>query len=176
MSSKVIFALSFLLIAFPTYADNSQNNSQDSQNKKNWVYTPVKHQSVEVHDKDFEGVIFTCDNSWPYPCWTPTNEDIQILEKELKHFFSSKQAKEAAKDSGEVLKPLSKYKRQYIGLYKDGQKLIHVHLICNDEIKDDNWKSYERGEMIGGGSCYAHFYYDVQNKKFLDFFVEWRCF
>lgn len=91
------------------------------------------------------------------PFWTPTAKQIVLLESLLASHLKSK----PPRNGKPVLKPLE-YSRQYIGVTKNGHKLIYLNAFCS-QIK--GW--HERFVMVlDGGSCYFQVYFDLAGQKF----------
>lgn len=61
------------------------------------------------------------------------------------------------------MKNLTKYKRQYIGITKNGKKIMHVNFFC--ETDGDEWKK-ERIFVMDGGDCYFELDYDPIKRKY----------
>jgi len=128
---------------------------------------PVEANQLIVTDT-FEGVIFTREKAEAdqpvYQAegyWTPTQTDILNLESALAPYLQQA----APQDYPGPLKDLTDYKRQYVGLLKDGRQLIWVNFFCQAHQID--WQQ-EFVFIADGGSCYFELNYNPQTGEFSD--------
>jgi hypothetical protein len=107
------------------------------------------------------------------PFWTPSPEEIAMLEGQLKPFLeraTPPEAKDFAARLGEAKKiaaRLGNYKRQYFG-YTDGdRKRIFVNAFCEAHWKEDKdiWRD-RLAFVLDGGICYFNVRYDPSRSQF----------
>ncbi len=119
---------------------------------------------------DPQGIIFTAEQigsqkfvTAPGPYWTPSQEQVDKLEKKLPAYL-----KDQLKSHSEPLRiDLSKYKRQYFGYSLNGKKVIYVNAFCD---YFDYWKT-TFVFVFDGGQCFFQAAYDPETYKFLSFSV-----
>jgi hypothetical protein len=116
----------------------------------------------------FEGVIFSQNeaaaSSMVYEAetyWTPSEADILALEEKLGPYLEQA----APQDYPGPLKPLSDYKRQYVGFVAEGKTLIFVNFFC--ETHGVDWQRVLIF-VTDGGSCYFELNYEPQSGTFSD--------
>jgi len=94
--------------------------------------------------------------------WTPSEDDILILEEKIGEFLSQNSS---LFNYGEpVWERIGKYQRQYIGLQRDGSEIIYGNYFCDNHGK--NWR-LEWVSVLDGGNCYFQVEYDVQQGDFI---------
>ena len=136
--------------------------------------------STYIKGSNFEGVIFDKEYKFPYNVidstyqrFTPTVEEIELVEKALKQ-----QIKELNKNhpnqisrKSNIEKHLGKYRRQYFGIITPkGERTIHVN--CFKKEKDDDWqKSWMSNlyEVLDGGSNYWRVNFNIATGVLFDF-------
>ena len=94
--------------------------------------------------------------------WTPSRDDVLAFEERLGPYLQ--QAAPPQTDPS-PLSDLNKYRRQYIGILVDGQRVIFANFFCNGHHTD--WQ-HELVFVLDGGSCYFEVKYDVQTGAFYD--------
>ena len=94
--------------------------------------------------------------------WTPSRDDVLAFEQRLGPYLQ--QAAPPQTDPS-PLSDLNKYRRQYIGILVDGQRVIFANFFCNGHHTD--WQ-HKIVYPIDGGSCYFEVKYDVQTGAFYD--------
>jgi hypothetical protein len=123
------------------------------------------------------GVIFTAeqsqaDLSWIDPqaegTWTPTSADVAKLEADLIPFLQQAQHHWLRPDPP-IWERAPDYKRQYLGLVKDGEQVIYANFFCQVDDGMD-WKK-EFVFVNDGGDCYFQVIYHVATGEFSDFSV-----
>lgn len=96
--------------------------------------------------------------------WTPTEADVQALEAGLVAFLqaSSPQA------SPGLWEKQATYRRQYVGLLRDGQRLVYASFFC--ETFGGDWQR-EVLFVLDGGDCFFQLTYDVERGTYGDLMV-----
>jgi hypothetical protein len=94
--------------------------------------------------------------------WTPSRDDVLAFEERLGPYLQ--QAAPPQTDPSPV-SDLNKYRRQYIGILVDGQRVIFANFFCNGNPTD-----WQNGLVfpIDGGSCYFDVKYDVETGELYD--------
>lgn len=126
--------------------------------------------ATEPRVGDPEGVIFTAKQignqkyvTVPGPYWTPSQEQIDRLEKKLPVYLKGQ-----SKSYSKPLKiDLSKYRRQYIGYSLSSNKVIYVNAFCHSF---DYWKK-TFVFVFDGGQCFFQVTFDPETDRFLNFSV-----
>lgn len=128
---------------------------------------PVEANQLVVTDT-FEGVVFSQKNASASKMvygaetyWTPTEGDILVLEEKLGPYLQQA----APQDYPGPLKPLSAYKRQYVGFVAGGKSLIFMNFFC--ETHGIDWQQ-ELIFVSDGGSCYFELNYEPESGTFSD--------
>ena len=130
----------------------------------------MKHNTDLVETKEFSGVIFPessnaflseFDSKQKLVSWTVSRDEALTAESDLKHFLKQR--------APQIFKKLGQYKRQYAGVMRNNEKLIHINFFCGSSF-DKSWMS-ETIEVDDGGDCFFHVNYDVNKRTFLDFIV-----
>ena len=115
--------------------------------------------------------------------FTPTPDDIKILEKNLRLNIKNinKDRPNQGKDFGPIIhKHLRKYLRQYLGLIdKNGNKIIWVNFIKRPTLIQKIRDFYDASEglqedwifILDGGSYYWQIKYNLNSGEFFDFSV-----
>lgn len=125
-----------------------------------------------IQTDTFEGMIFSQVEAEPMGVgsmlgrsvtgfWTPGRDDVQALENKLASYL----AHAAPQTYPGPLRPLSEYKRQYVGIEVNGQPVIFANFFCNPLNYD--WQR-EFVFVMDGGSCYFELKYDVQTGALYD--------
>ena len=97
------------------------------------------------------------------PFWTPTQKQISLLESLLPLFLKSN----PPKYDKPVSNPLD-YGCQYVGVTKNGEKLIFLNAFCPSFIAETSNKYWfkQRVMVLDGGSCFFHVYFNPRTNKF----------
>jgi hypothetical protein len=96
------------------------------------------------------------------PLWTPSPEEVALLEGKLKAYLESL----ADRRARSIAARLGSYKRQYFGYTYGGKKWIHVNGFCESYWKrDDSWRD-RFVYVLDGGSCYFRVHYDPSSSQF----------
>ncbi len=95
--------------------------------------------------------------------WVPTQADIQSLEEKLLPFIRDNQAVFGGAAPG--ADRLSRYKRQYVGIIQDGQRVIFVNLLC--QAPSEDWQR-EFLLVMDGGACFFQVKYRLDTGSFFD--------
>jgi hypothetical protein len=94
--------------------------------------------------------------------WTPSRDDVLAFEERLGPYL---QGAAPPQTDPSPLSDLDKYRRQYIGILVDGQRVIFANFFCDGY--DTDWQ-HKIVYPIDGGSCYFDVKYDVQAGEFYD--------
>ncbi|MDD5302230.1 MAG: hypothetical protein PHS14_03900 [Elusimicrobia bacterium] len=100
-----------------------------------------------------------------FPFWTPTRRQIALLESLLPSYLKSN----PPESDTPVSKPLE-YGRQYVGVTKDGRKLIFLNAFCTSYTSRRSKKHLQERLVMAddGGSCFFQVYFDPQIQQFLN--------
>lgn len=93
--------------------------------------------------------------------WTPTEEDILLLEENLPSFLQENST--SFRREPPVWEQLDNYKRQYAGLVIHDSKIIYGNFFCSDPGMD--WKK-EWMFVIDGGDCFFQLQFDIASGAF----------
>jgi hypothetical protein len=98
------------------------------------------------------------------PFWTPTEADVQALERALPEYLSS----HWPADRGAKI-DASSHRRQYFGVSRNGSKLIFVNAFCTAYWEEENpdWSTHFVF-VFDGGSCFFQLLYDPSKRSFRD--------
>jgi hypothetical protein len=108
---------------------------------------------------DLEAIIGFTETINDY--WTPSRDDVLAFEEGIGPYLQ-----QAAPQTGPgSLSDLNEYRRQYVGIVANGQRVIFAVFFCNDH--DTDWQ-HKIVFVIDGGSCYFEVKYDVQTGEFYD--------
>ena len=114
---------------------------------------------ASAKEMDLEAIIGFHETIDDY--WTPSRDDVLAFEQRLGPYLQG-----AAPQTGPgALRDLDKYRRQYVGILANGQRVIFAIFFCNGY--DTDWQ-HEIVYVIDGGSCYFEVKYDVQTGAFYD--------
>jgi hypothetical protein len=124
-----------------------------------------------VKTDKFEGVIIPREKAGDFmksfsgveekESWTPGRSDVLKLEEKLESYLK----KAAAKRSPTLWSKLAPYKRQYIGIMRNGRKVIFTNFFCNAFEVD--WKT-KPVVVDDGGDCFFNVLYDPVSTTFSD--------
>jgi hypothetical protein len=122
-----------------------------------------------VKTSEFEGVIISREKAVDFmkafsgmtekETWTPDKNEIIKLEARIKAYLK----KAAAKRSPNLWSKLATYKRQYVGIMRDGRKLIFSNFFCT--AYDMDWKT-KPVAIDDGGDCFFTVLYDSASASF----------
>lgn len=98
--------------------------------------------------------------------WTPTADDVMIVERELAEYLS--QNSYLLYHQPPVWERLDEYQRQYIGLERGGKQIIYGNFFCSNGGHD--WRQ-KMIFVLDGGECYFQVEYDVENGSFINLMV-----
>lgn len=96
--------------------------------------------------------------------WTPTEDNILALEKELGAYLQANSDRFYEKDIP-VWDRLDEYNRQYIGIILDGKQVIYANYFCDSAQLD--WRK-DFVFVMDGGDCFFQFNYNVDSADFFD--------
>jgi hypothetical protein len=93
--------------------------------------------------------------------WTPGKNEVLKLEEKLESYLK----KAAAKRSPNLWSKLATYKRQYVGITRNGRKVIFANFFCH--AFDMDWKA-KPVTVDDGGDCFFNVTYDPDSATFSD--------
>jgi hypothetical protein len=124
-----------------------------------------------VKTDEFEGVIVPRERAADFmkafsgmiekETWTPGKSEIIKLEAKIKSYLK----KAAAKRSPNLWSKLATYKRQYIGIVRNGRKVIFSNFFC--QSFDMDWKTTPVA-VDDGGDCFFTVLHDPGSAVFSD--------
>lgn len=103
-------------------------------------------------------------NSEDMEYWTPTEENVLAVEKELASYLQEN-PDQFYETGTPVWEKLDEYNRQYIGIILDGKQIIYANYFC-DSV-ETNWRK-DFVFVMDGGDCFFQFKYDVETAEFFD--------
>jgi hypothetical protein len=102
--------------------------------------------------------------------WTPALADVLALENKLPAFLREPHDHENPRKEP-LWKRAPRYKRQYLGLVRRGQRVIFGNFFCNvPSTRADDWRAV-LVSVHDGGDCYFTVEYDVKRGTFHDLTV-----
>ena len=152
----------FLLVGLPLGAQQKSSN------------TPTDPAGVMVRGDGFEGVIFPAEmkalNSYSggkqMQYWTPSEADIVEAESKLVAFLQQTKAPKFQQEK--ILKNIKTYKRQYVGVVKNGEQDIFINFFCDSGHVE--WTKHF--VMVSdGGACFFQVTFSTKTKTFSDLMV-----
>jgi hypothetical protein len=155
----LLIPLSCIIIPGQESSDSTHDTTLDyieptkDIKNKNWVIL----KKVTAKDEEFASMLFETDGFW-----TPTNEDIQLIEEGIADFLIQNSSEFYWQPP--VWQRLDEYNRQYIGLERGGEKFIFGNYFC--ESGSDNWRK-EIMFAIDGGECYFQVEFNLENGSFI---------
>jgi hypothetical protein len=96
------------------------------------------------------------------PFWTPSPEEIAVLEGQLKPYLERVTPPEAKV----IAVRLGSYKRQYVGYTDGGKRWILVNGFCEDHWKEENTWRDRIVFVFDGGLCFFTVRYDTSSSQF----------
>jgi hypothetical protein len=124
-----------------------------------------------IKTDEFEGVIIPREKAGDFmkafsgldekEAWTPGRNSVLTLEERIGSYLK----KAAAKRSPSLWSKLAKYKRQYVGVMRNGRKVIFVNFFCG--AFDTDWKTHPVA-VDDGGDCFFNLLYDPGSSAFSD--------
>ena len=129
----------------------------------------LKNGNIVITTSNFTGVILSEQfiNNADY--WTPTVQDIMDLEEDIQDYLAENKSKFHASHAP-TGKALAKYYRQYYGMIHNGKQVIIGVYFCSSIFNNDDWKNGVV-DASGGGNCFFHVEYNVNDGIFQDIFV-----
>lgn len=104
------------------------------------------------------------------PAWTPTTADTARAERGLRPYLRSLGAQVHDYGNGPLWRRLRDYGRQYVGVMRNGHRVIWINLFATDN------SFYEPGseqqtlvKLHECGDCNAEVYYDLERGTYSDF-------
>jgi hypothetical protein len=121
------------------------------------IFSAQQVERLPLHSLDVKSILGLTP-----PFWTPSPEEIALLEGELKPYLEGATPPEAKV----IAARLGNYKRQYVGYTDGGKRLIFVNGFCEDHWKAvDTWR--DRFVFVfDGGSCFFNVRYDLLRSQF----------
>ena len=98
--------------------------------------------------------------------WQPTNDDIDTIEANL-HYISDLRSFGAP--NGEKIEHPDTYFRQYLAVFRGGQKRIYINAMCDVKYSTD-WRTH-LAIVMDGGNCFWQAWYDPATQKFLSLMI-----
>ncbi len=92
--------------------------------------------------------------------WMPSKEDVARCERHFVDFLK--------KEAPGLLQKLHSYKRQYVGIVMNAERIIYINLFCHDLGLD--WKNQEV-IVDDGGDCYLNIKVNLKTGICYDFVV-----
>lgn len=126
-----------------------------------------------VTSEKYEGAIVPCENNaalkkgrrWGdgviEDCWTPSRDDVAKFEDALEPFLK----KESGKWRSDLWQHPEKYRRQYFGFVRGGQRKLYANFFCDSFGVD--WKK-QMVLVFDGGDCFFQVTYDLSTSTFSD--------
>ncbi len=100
------------------------------------------------------------------PFWTPRVEQVRALEKLLPEFIRKNIPK-----NRKPIGTLSKYKRQYLGITRNGKMQIYINGFCEQYwSRGKDWQS-RFVFVLDGGNCYFQILFDPTTNEFTNFLI-----
>jgi hypothetical protein len=121
-------------------------------------------------------VIFTAEQSAEYrremdtqteEFWTPTAADVAALETDLIPFLQTAEDRHF-RPSPPIWERVPAYKRQYMGLVEEGERVIYANFFCNADAI--NWQE-EWAFVMDGGDCFFNVKYNIETGEFFELIV-----
>jgi hypothetical protein len=141
---------------------------QKSSNK------PTDPAGIMVRGDGFEGVIFPAEMKALgfYPdgkqtqYWTPSEANIVEAESKLVAFLQQAEVPKFQKEK--ILKNIKTYKRQYVGIVKNGEQDIFINFFC-----DSGHVEWTRHFVMvdDGGACFFQVTFSTKTKTFSSLMV-----
>ena len=143
------------------------------------VYTPHTTVGGPRADKDFpivdtpayKGAIVPAEEAERHPYlakhykqfWTPTTNDIAKAEAKLAAFIESSTDKHAA----EIRKKLNRFRRQYVGYTRDGERRVLCSFLPGLKDGEDPFAGLRRSfiKVYDGGPSFWEIHYRVENDQ-----------
>ena len=136
-------------------------------------FVDTSAENTHIVTANYEGVIFTAANTeaaglgyeFNDPIadyWTPSEEQIAVLEAGLPAFLKANIAPDHYAYG--MIDKLDSYKRQYFSItFADGQPLIYTNFFCYDDF--DNWLE-SPVFVMDGGECFFQMLYNPAMETF----------
>jgi hypothetical protein len=142
-----------------------------SQERSKLVDTGVIFSAQQVESS--RDVKMLIESGLTPPFWTPSTEEIAMLEGQLKPYLehaTPPQAKDFPARLGEakeIAARLASYKRQYFGYTVGDKRWIFVNAFCEAHWKEDKAIWRDRLDFVlDGGPCYFSVRYDQSRSQF----------
>jgi hypothetical protein len=140
------------------------------------VFAQPKDNFIVIKREGIEGIIvpeergkdFFSEACQAQGYWTPRQEDVLEIEEELPVYLKE----QAPKESADLWKRLSDYKRQYVGIIVDGKKKIWINFFHNAFVEESriNWQK-EPVLVSDGGDHFFNIIYDLKERTFSDLLI-----
>ena len=104
------------------------------------------------------------------PAWTPTASDVARAEHGLRRYLRSLGAQVHNYGNGALWSRLGDYGRQYVGVMRNGHRVLWINLFATDNPFYEN--GLEQKTLIklhDCGDCNAEVYYDLDRGTYSDF-------
>jgi hypothetical protein len=103
----------------------------------------------------------------PGEFWTPALADVLALEEKLPAYLRE-QYKNRRKEP--LWKRAPRYKRQYFGITRQGERVIYANFFCALFSNAEDWHHVPVG-VADGGDCYFSVEYDMKRGTLHDLVV-----
>ena len=95
--------------------------------------------------------------------WSPDEAEVRALERKLPGFLKDS----APKRSADLHEKVRNYRRQYLGVVKEGTKLVYINAFCRAEATWDK----DIVSVDDGGDCYFQVYWNPATGAFSELSV-----
>lgn len=136
----------------PKMPSNDNPATLTGSSDEKWVILS----KVPAGDEEIASLLFESDGYW-----TPSIDDVLMLEEKIIDYLTQNASKFFWQPP--VWERLNEYDRQYIGLEREGKKVIFGNFFCESGKQD--WKK-NLIFAIDGGECYFQVEYDLENRSF----------
>ena len=156
MSHKPTRLILTLLLILPLAACTlSARNAQG----ENWVIFSAERASEMGIGKWVAGK----DQTVEY--WTPTEEDMTVLESGLRDFLQSNSNQFLNQSETPAWERLDEYNRQYFGITLDGKNIVYGNFFCDNAGVE--WRK-NIVVVMDGGDCFFQFQYDPASGEYFN--------
>lgn len=146
INRKALLVLFLFLTACTSPAPNVEG--------ENWIiFSAGNAQADQMLDWFFTGDV---------EYWSPSEADIHAVEDGLPAYLQENLSA-FQNTSVPIWEQLDEYKRQYIGVVFEGNKVVYANYFCDETGLD--WKK-EFVMVLDGGACYFQFKFDPNTGEF----------
>ncbi|HEX8953773.1 MAG TPA: hypothetical protein VF945_18070 [Polyangia bacterium] len=102
--------------------------------------------------------------------WTPSASDVAHAERGLRGYLRSLGGAVHDYGNGPLWRRLGSYGRQYVGVMRNGRRVIWINLFAVDTpFYEQGQEQRELVKLHECGDCNAEVYYDVERNAYADF-------